>query len=223
MRVISVDLETTGLDPETCQIIEIGMAVDELSTDKIRPLAHIPTFQTYVLRGRYEGSAYALNMNAKLLWRIATKEPGYQYLWPGEAARAMAEFLKPHLDDRGQAVVVGKNFASFDLAFLRADKSFKDVVPMFKHRSIDIGNLFMHPGDKEPPGMEECQRRADAVTMVGALPGAWQNAIVEPNPELKALWFNHRPFVEHNALDDALQALYCLRCWYWQESRETWL
>ena len=34
MKYASIDIETTGLDPETCAIIEIGIILDDLAERK---------------------------------------------------------------------------------------------------------------------------------------------------------------------------------------------
>ena len=210
MLVASLDLETTGLDYEKCQIIEVGVAVDDLAPGKVLPLKDVPKFHCYVQRDTYVGSAFALSMHSKIFLRMAKKEEPYRYLWPGEAASAMAAFLKPFCGaDDGKLTVVGKNFASFDLAFLRHEKPFlKEVVPMFRHRVIDVGTLFLDPGvDEKLPGTEECARRADELAAraykgTDSAGGLWGR------------WFDTPKLVEHNALDDALQVLYIMRCWW---------
>jgi oligoribonuclease (3'-5' exoribonuclease) len=213
MLVASIDLETTGLDYEKCQIIEVGVAIDDLALGKVLPLAEVPKFHCYVQRDTYVGSAFALSMHSKILARMDKKEEPYKYYWPGEAAGAMALFLKQFCGaDDGKITVVGKNFASFDLAFLRQEKPFlKEVVPLFRYRIIDIGTLFLNPAiDEKLPATDECVRRADA--MAEKLEGHPDQ--FNPGHKDWRRWFDVPKLVEHNALDDALQVLHILRCWW---------
>ena len=52
--IISIDLETTGLNSETCQILEIGAVTSEGET-----------FHCYVDNGLIQGEPYALQLNQK--------------------------------------------------------------------------------------------------------------------------------------------------------------
>ena len=63
MPYVSIDIETTGLDPETCQILEIGAVLD----DWTKPIDELPVYHRLVYHKEYRGSAYALAMNANLL------------------------------------------------------------------------------------------------------------------------------------------------------------
>ena len=60
MRYVSIDIETTGLDPETCQILEIGAVWD----DWTKPIDELPVYHRLVVHKEYRGSAYALALNA---------------------------------------------------------------------------------------------------------------------------------------------------------------
>ena len=213
MRVLSIDTETTGLDYEKHQIVEIGAAVDELDAEKILPLDKVPTFHCYVKRDTYTGSPFALSMHSKIFARIAKEEPPFNYYWPGEAGKEFEKFLRKYIaPDDGKVTVIGKNFASFDLAFLRQDKSFREVTPLFRHRIVDVGLLFLDPigvlgvngkADEKLPGTEECMLRS--ARMVG------KSEMLNPDRDK---WFGVPNLVEHNALDDALMACHIMRCWW---------
>ena len=68
MKYISIDIETTGLDPENCQVLSIGAVIED--TNDIKPLADLPTFHGVVLPNRIEGDPYAINLNRDLLQTI---------------------------------------------------------------------------------------------------------------------------------------------------------
>lgn len=65
MIYVSIDIETTGLNPETCQILSIGLAVEDTSC--VAPIEKIPTLEIGILRERIEGEIYAINLNRELI------------------------------------------------------------------------------------------------------------------------------------------------------------
>jgi len=68
MKYCSIDIETTGLDPEECQILSIGAVIDD--TDDIKPVEELPAFHAAVKRKNITGSTYAINMNRDLIQTI---------------------------------------------------------------------------------------------------------------------------------------------------------
>jgi oligoribonuclease len=65
MRYVSIDLETTGLDPENCQVLSIGAVIED--TNDIKPLDELPTFHGVIKRRAISGETYAINMNRDLI------------------------------------------------------------------------------------------------------------------------------------------------------------
>jgi hypothetical protein len=65
MKIVSIDTETTGLDPESCQILSIGVCIED--TCNILPIQNIPKFHAVIMRDNLQGSVYALNMNKDLI------------------------------------------------------------------------------------------------------------------------------------------------------------
>lgn len=164
MKYVSIDIETTGLDPFQSQILEIGAVVDPgdgTSTDKL------PVFHCYIVHDIIFGQAYALSMHPTILRRIATQEEGYTYLRPEEVAPAFDRFLAENyyeskgeefgLDKRVNAA--GKNFAGFDLQFLKQLPEWDDFIQI-RHRVIDPAMLYWQPGDTRLPDTKECKKRA---------------------------------------------------------------
>jgi len=73
MKYISIDIETTGLDPQQNDIIEFGAIIEDSNDPK--PLEELPQFQTYVHDGNpLFGNVFALNMNANII-RILAEKP----------------------------------------------------------------------------------------------------------------------------------------------------
>lgn len=65
MKYIAIDLETTGLDPENCQVLSIGAVIED--TNDIKPLDELPTFHGIIKRRNISGETYAINMNRDLI------------------------------------------------------------------------------------------------------------------------------------------------------------
>lgn len=154
MRYASVDIETTGLDPETCQVLEIGVVLDDLG--KQLPAEELPSFHCYVDNGRIQGDAAALAMNAGTLGKIAKRELGVLYLRPEEVGSSINNFFRENrMKDRVTAA--GKNFGAFDLQFLRR---LPGSSVWFRHRHLDPAAYFCRAGREEPPSLKECMEMA---------------------------------------------------------------
>jgi oligoribonuclease (3'-5' exoribonuclease) len=68
MKYISIDIETTGLDREVCQILSVGAVIED--TNNPLPLTELPTFHCAIKRSSVYGELYALNMNKDLIESI---------------------------------------------------------------------------------------------------------------------------------------------------------
>ena len=166
MKYISIDLETTGLDPINNDIIEFGAVLDDLNN--MLPLEQLPKFHAYICKEEYKGQPYALSMHPTIFRRIATKEEGYNYLYPNTLGKSFLNFLIQNgyeLDEKnGKQIkrtvinVAGKNFGSFDLPFLNNKTNFSSSVKI-RHRIIDPGILCLEKGDKAVPGTKLCLER----------------------------------------------------------------
>lgn len=163
-RFVSIDLETTGLDPENCQIIELGAVID----DWLEPLSDQPTFHCYVKRRDFKGEPYALSMHSEIFKRIATEEDVYNYLYPGEVGPEFLTWIERNDGaqwnseegryDRFNAA--GKNFASFDDRFLRKLPNFLTCF-RYRHRIIDPAMMYWNPlKDEKLPDSKTCMERA---------------------------------------------------------------
>jgi hypothetical protein len=167
--IASTDIETTGLDPETCQVLELGVVLWE-TTDFVTPVAELPAFHCYVVHPSYRGDAYALAMNRAILWRIAEREPGSRYLDAIDVGSALADFIYEFApralketrqgDSYAELWPAGFNFDGFDRQFLRRLPEFSRDV-RFTHRSLAPATLFFDPMvDAKIPGSDEVFRRA---------------------------------------------------------------
>ncbi len=153
---LSIDIETTGLGPDACQILEIGGVYD----DWTRPIRDLPRFHCYVVHQQIVGQPFALAMNAAILRRLADPQKGDDFLRPGEVADAMAAWLGRCGWDLSTGITpAGKNFASFDRQFLKRLPDFERKVRLH-HRTLDPAMLFWLPGDEKLPDSKTCYERA---------------------------------------------------------------
>lgn len=160
---LSIDLETTGLDSDWCQILEIGAVIEDWRS----PVHELPVFHAFYCHEHIYGEPYALAMNAKILKKIADRkdlsDPNALFLHPSKVTKAFQKFLYDNGfvkgdNDKYKVTVAGKNFGSFDLQFLKR-QGLRNIE--FRHRFIDAGALFYNPAiDDVPPNTEECLRRA---------------------------------------------------------------
>lgn len=65
MKYISLDIETTGLDPEFNQILSIGAVIED--TLNPVPFEKLPKFHAVIKRESVYGSIFALNLNRDLI------------------------------------------------------------------------------------------------------------------------------------------------------------
>jgi len=166
MKYISIDLETTGLDPENNNIIEFGAVLDNLK--ELKPLEELPRFHAYICMDEYKGQPYALSMHPDIFRRIAKREEGYNYLYPNTLGKAFLDFLTKHGYEqevkKGKTIprtvinVAGKNFGTFDLQFLNKQTNFSSSVKI-RSRILDPGILCLEPEDEVIPGLSECLKR----------------------------------------------------------------
>jgi oligoribonuclease len=158
MKFVSIDIETTGLNEEFCQVLEFGAVIEDTANE--RPLDELPTFHAYLDHPVITGDPFALNMNAKIIERIVKKEPGYMYI-PGNSPKLAWDFKDWLFRNgiTGKVCAAGKNFSSFDQKFLGKLPKFLESV-QFLHRSLDPAVLYLRPDDIEPPNMKKCMERA---------------------------------------------------------------
>lgn len=186
MRYVSIDTETTGLDSNWCQVLEVGAVLDDF--DKPMGSSPTPPFHCYVVHDRIVGQPAALAMNAEILQRIADREKLRDLFTFLSYARVATEFVHwlvlNSFRHNDPVVFAAKNFL-FDWNFLCGLPEWEKKVRK-RHRTLDPGPLYFDPTrDDAPPGLGECLKRA-------GLP----------------------PDVKHNALDDARDVIRCLRSHY---------
>jgi oligoribonuclease (3'-5' exoribonuclease) len=164
MKYVSIDIETLGLDPDVCDVIEFGAVIEDL--EDIKPIDTLPTCHCYVTMPNdvYRGNIHAMKVHAKgdMFEKISSRTPGYNYV-PHDM---LGEFFFNWLVAQGMTkgwpdkiIVGGKNFMGFDMRFLRRLPNFEDWVK-FHHRAIDPAPMYMRADDKDVPSLQTCLERA---------------------------------------------------------------
>ena len=137
MYYISLDIETTGLDPATCQMIEIGAVLENVGD-----ASEEGVFHRYVVHAIFSGVDYALRMNKDIMARAKAEgsSPGQALkdfdVWLAEQRHALS------LPTNHKFFVAGKNVGSFDFQFFPHEFIRRN----FHHRTIDPGSVFMDWG-----------------------------------------------------------------------------
>lgn len=171
MQYCSIDIETTGLNPKTCDIVQFAAVIDDLSNPL--PLEKLPRFQTYFNQSTFTGEPYALSMHPAIFRKIADAQQykveedqeGNRFMQIGDLPCALYNFLTGNgikedpKSGRVKITVAGKNVGMFDLPFLKKKIKYWDKITIL-HRVIDPAILYYLPGDKVLPDSKLCMERA---------------------------------------------------------------
>jgi len=187
MRFIAIDSETTGLDPATCQMVELAMIHADVQIGALGAITAKVDVQHWYIKPRcpasgYQGEDYAMRMNANTMNQILSG--AVVSVNEGDIVPFVAKWLKSHLYTNQGFVPCGKNVMGFDMRFLRRLPGWGYPAIKHKHRAIDVGTLMLQPDDDCPPDLAECKRRAGL-------------------PEL----------VTHLAVDDAMDCVNIVKWW----------
>lgn len=198
MKYVAIDIETTGLDPERDQILQLALVVEDTKTPDV-PIGELPFFEGLVRHDRISGQAFALAMNVGIIKALAKVGTSFAeaalrgrrvkiYSDVELLAVAAIDFLDSKVSQptgRRDCVAAGKNAAGFDLPFLP-----EKLRSCFHHRVIDVGSVAL-----------------------GATPGYWNKPRLPGLSELLEVIHDpdgHRD-VTHDALEDARDVVRLLR------------
>jgi oligoribonuclease len=185
MKYVSIDIETSGIDPEKHQILEFSAIIE----DTKNPLSfdEIPKFNAKFFYKEIIGEPIALAMNTRLLeifsiydkidnlsdraffreeeniyYTTRFPEPNNAY---NNAWSDFKKMLSLSFSSREKITIAGKNFAIFDMPFLIKtstywDKDHHDCI--FNRRIIDVANFYINfLNDDVLPNTEECIKRSN--------------------------------------------------------------
>ena len=175
MKYVSIDIETTGLDPQKCQVLQIGAVIED--TNRVMPLDKLPTFNCIVEHPEYTGQPMALSMNVNILKVLSGLEglekdarvdyrKQHNIIPVGMVAQSFSMWLLTNgfsLSSTGgvKINVAGKNFATFDKLFLQALPNWLAKIQM-RQRIIDPAILFVDwLADDSLPNLNTCIKKAN--------------------------------------------------------------
>lgn len=161
MKLLSLDVETTGLDPVQCRVIEIGAVLFEpevtFTPGGGRSDPKWESFECLVKHDKLIGEPYALSRNHEILAEISGRKPTHlNILSENDAMSQLGQWLAANFVNT--VTVVGKNFDRFDLQFLKRMDGFSLYVePLLERRSLDVGSLMFNPSKRPKiPNLQEC-------------------------------------------------------------------
>lgn len=193
MRYVSIDIETTGLDPNENQMIEFGAIIEDSNNPK--SYEDSKKYRRIILAedAKYLYNSYAAKINAALIELIADIEGGIKPIdFVNNANLTETAFYSSILvsdfklwlmtngfkeNSKGtiQIVAAGKNFASFDNQFIKLLNP-ESYGLKINYKAIDPATSFIDwENDLEPPSSDECLKRAGIIaeTKHEALADAW--------------------------------------------------
>jgi DNA polymerase III alpha subunit (gram-positive type) len=191
MKYISLDIETTGLDRENDQVLEIGAIFED--TNKQLSFEEIPKFHAILNHPRYSGTPFAIDLNQRIFKILAGRtflkddeQVAYDdkfnivrainvsmefYKWLYNTTKTSNMYGEPI-----KIIVAGKNVASFDIPFLENIPNWNHSRIKFGHRVIDPAMLYIDfNSDLSVPSLETCLERAEFSPNVthNAIEDAW--------------------------------------------------
>lgn len=150
MKFFSIDVETTGLDPDHSHLLSIGAVYVDTQKHAEQILDRDNHYHVLLKTNEIYGHPFALAMNASLIGRIAR----------GEGVENPVEELSKWITFKqmkdGKFIAAGKNFAGFDSKFLNFDEAI--VKPAY--RVLDPGSVYANGSDSISPDLKECCKRA---------------------------------------------------------------
>lgn len=202
MIYVSIDIETSGLDPEKNCVLSIGAIIED--TEKKLPFEECPKFNAIILQKEIVGSPRAITMNKKIIGMIGDYLEGddetkqnyqthseYQFLEKDEVIKQFFLFLVDNTDLHDEWVkgdkdvntksrpitinVAGKNFGTFDKLFLQQLPWWQKLIRT-RQRVLDPAILCVDwMNDKSLPSLTQCKERTniDGIVTHNALEDAW--------------------------------------------------
>lgn len=166
MKYISCDIETFGLDPEHCDLIQVAAVFDPLlhtEDGMLTSIEKLPTFECFI--GNPDKNikanlvAMGMHQDSGLLekWMLADKVSTVDFV---DLFDAWLKKVYP-LEPKEKYNFAGKNFAGFDRKFLQSVENFDIIDRDIHHRVIDPAELYIDFfKDNEKPNLNTCLSRA---------------------------------------------------------------
>ena len=224
MRYLSIDCETTGLNHERCQILSLGVVIED--TNNLIPVGELPSFHCAVLHNEINGEPFALNMNKDLLSKIVE----YQISDNKEEVKKKYNML--FLDEKDVVVELWKflirnKFIEFDMLDSFGENMTHDIktnttYPTITNKTpktyITVAGKNFATFDKffieRLPRWKQLFKIRQRIIDPGVLFVNWKDDEALPNLKTCMERANIEGEVTHNADDDAKDVIKILRTKY---------
>lgn len=161
INYLSIDVETTSLDPQTGVLLEVGAVYEDRSG---RPIEDLPTYRAVIRHQKIYGEPVAIAMNAGLISQIAYNEFSpiggenvhEAILRPGDLQESFFAWVNRTCGP-DNVIIAGKNFWKLDYPFLLTEMTRVAFERRFSHRMIDPGMLYFN-GEK-PLSLVDCLKQ----------------------------------------------------------------
>ncbi len=198
MIYVSIDIETSGLDPVLHKTLSIGAIIED--TSKKLSWEEVPKFNAVIIQNEIVGSPRALTMNQKIIEQIGIYLEGTQnervdlamsarcdFYEKEEVVKEFYKFLCKNGFGEGEVPVIGsntkpisinvagKNFGTFDKLFLQQLPWWQKIIRT-RQRVLDPAILYCDwANDESLPNLSKCKDRAGLYDIVthNALEDAW--------------------------------------------------
>ena len=165
MKYYSIDVETTGLNTEKCELLEFAALMED--TNNLKSREDIPTYEKIIIRDFMCGQPGAFHMNNRIMKILSEYEhaelkgvfaSGYNLIHEGNLARDFYYFSLEHyagmdkekvddlrrrkkMDRKLKIWVAGKNFSAFDKIFILRIPEFSRYFQIV-HRVADPSTIY---------------------------------------------------------------------------------
>jgi len=147
-----LDIETTGLEPERDEILEVGIVITTPDLEIVAEISQVVGYPSFVIRDALGDNEFVKEMHTKsgLLAEVEKEEQ-----WLSDVEQLMVEFSRSQVPYK--KVPLAGSTISFDRSFLRLHMP--ELNDYFHYRSIDVSSIrelakLWFPELPEPPKSE---------------------------------------------------------------------
>ena len=218
MIYVSIDIETSGLDPVKNSVLSIGAIIED--TEKKLPWNEIPKFDAIVLQNEIVGSPRALTMNKKLIENIGDWIEGDAIKKTELSVQTQSEFWeKEDVVKAFYTFLWNNGFSSLDSPSMHVDGKLKPIIDSrTKPITINVAGKNFGTFDKlflqELPWWQKLIRTRQRVLDPAILYCDWKNDTALPSLTACKERAGIYGLVTHNALEDAWDVIEVLRKFY---------
>lgn len=217
MIYVSIDIETTGLDPLSNNVLSIGAIIED--TTKKLPYDECPKFNAIVLNKQLQGSPRAITMNKEIISligeylegkeevrEILNSNSGYKFYEEEEVVKEFYKFLWSN------------GYSSLYPPYTLTSNSTPIIDGKTKPITLNVAGKNFGTFDKlflqELPWWQKLIRTRQRVLDPAILCVDWNNDTSLPSLTQCKERTNVEGIVTHNALEDAWDVIQVLRNFY---------